>query len=376
MTRRILEVFGAMNRGGAETWLMHVVRHIDRQQFQIDFLVHTTQPAAYDDELHALGSKVIPCMHPSRPRTYAHNLRRILQEHGPYDVVHSHVHHFSGYILRLAYQAGVPARIAHSHRDSSMLQAKARLPRRLYVALMQRWIHHYATCGLAASQKAAAALFGRDWERDPRYRLLYCGIDLEPFRQPVDRAQVRAELGIPPEAFVVGNVARFNEEKNHQFFVDIAAEITKRAPCPYFLLVGDGALRPTIEARVAELGLKDRFVFAGLRPDIPCLMKGAMDVFLLPSLFEGLPLVGLEAQAAGLPMVLSDTIAEELTVVRDLARQVSLQQPASVWAETVLGMHENVGINVRSEALSILEGTPFNIRSSTELLGNIYAHEK
>ena len=99
---RVLHVLGGMNRGGVETWLMHVLRHIDRNRFRMDFLVHTVNPCAYDDEIHSLGSEIIPCLHPSRPWTYVRNFKRILREHGPYDVVHSHVHHFSGHILRLA----------------------------------------------------------------------------------------------------------------------------------------------------------------------------------------------------------------------------------------------------------------------------------
>ncbi len=171
---RILHVVSGMNRGGIETWLMHILRHIDRDHFQIDFLVHTTQPCAYDNEIRALGSKIIPCLHPSQPWLYAHNFKRILREYGSYDIVHSHVHHFSGYVLRLAQQAGVPTRIAHSHNDTSSLQAKAGLYRQLYLALMKRYIARYATAGLGASHKAVVALFGSVWETDPRWRTLYC----------------------------------------------------------------------------------------------------------------------------------------------------------------------------------------------------------
>jgi len=311
----VLHVVGGMNRGGVETWLMHVLRHIDRERFQMDFLVHTTQECAYDEEIRALGAKIIPCLHPRRPWIYARNFKRILREDGAYDVVHSHVHHYSGHVLRLAHQAGVPVRIAHSHNDTSALQAKARLLRRSYLALMKRWIARHATVGLAASRRAVADLFGRDWESDPRWRILYYGVDFTPFHADVDPAAVRAELGIPMDAFVVGHVGRFAEQKNHALLVDIATEATKWEPRTPVLLVGDGPLRPDIERQVAQAGLAERVIFAGIRPDVPRIMLGAMDLFLFPSLFEGLPLALVEAQAAGLPCVFSDVVSEEADVV-------------------------------------------------------------
>ena len=369
---RILHGGGAMNRGGIETWLIHVLRHIDRERFRMDFLVHTTRHCDYDDEIHDLGSKLIPCMHPTRPWSYARNFRRIMREHGPYDVVHSHVHHYSGYILRLAHQAGVPVRIAHSHNDSSSLQAQAGLLRRVYLRVMKHWIARYATDGLAASGTAAAALFGTDWNADPRWRVLYYGIDLTPFQDIVDPISVRAELGIPPDAFVVGHVGRFFEQKNHTFLVDIAAEVARREPSMFLLLVGDGALRPAIEQKVARAGLADRVVFAGVRPDVPRLMLGAMDVFVLPSFHEGLPLVGIEAQSAGLPVILSDSITEELDGVIPLVQRMSLSQPASAWAEAALAARDAVPAIAQPEAVKLVEKSPFSIQTCVKQLEDIY----
>jgi glycosyltransferase involved in cell wall biosynthesis len=369
---RILHVLGGMVRGGVETWLMHILRHIDRDRFHMDFLVHTTQPCAYDDEVRALGSKIIPCMHPWRPWLYARNLKRVLREHGPYDVVHSHVHHYSGFVLRLAQQPSVPVRIAHSHNDTTQLQAEATLLRQGYLTLMKRWISRYATVGLAASRKAAVALFGPVWEADSRWRILHYGIDLTPFRNPVAPAAVRAELGIPAEAFVMGHVGRFVKQKNHAFLVDIAAEVARREPMMRLLLVGDGPLRPTIEQRVAQAGLTNRIVFAGLRSDVPRLMLGAMDVFVLPSLHEGLPVVGLEVQAAGLPFVLSDVVAEELDEVKPLVRRLSLSLPASAWAEAILAVRDAAPAITQPEALHMMEKSSFTIQASVERLEEAY----
>jgi glycosyltransferase involved in cell wall biosynthesis len=369
---RILHVVGGMNRGGVETWLMNVLRHIDRDRFQMDFLVHTEKPCPYDDEARVLGSKIIPCLSPSKPWLYARNFKRILREYGPYDIVHSHVHHFSGYVLYLAKQAGVPIRIAHSHNDTSAIDAKAGLHRRLYLTLTKWLIDRYATLGLAASYKVATVLFNRAWKTDSRWQILYCGVDLTPFRELVDSVAIRAEFGIPADAFVVGHVGRFEEEKNHQFLIDIVAEIAQREPKMHLLLIGDGSLRSEIQQKVIQNGLANRVTFAGLRPDIPQLMLGAIDLFLLPSIYEGLGLVLIEAQAAGLPCVFSDVVPEEANAVKPLVRRVSLSKSASDWAEAVISARSAASTITQADTLAVLENSPFNIAVSVQKLTELY----
>ncbi|HEV3257599.1 MAG TPA: glycosyltransferase [Gemmataceae bacterium] len=372
MPLRILHVVGSMDRGGIETWLMHVLRHTDRDRFAMDFLVHTTRPGAYDEEIRALGGRILRCLRPSRPWAYARCFRRILRECGPYDVVHSHVHHYSGHVLRLAHRAGVPVRIAHSHLDSSGLRPHSGLFRRFYLDLMQRWIDRDSTVGLAASRQAAGALFGPHWQANSRRRLLYCGIDLAPFRTPVDPAAERAALGIPGDAFVMGHVGRFTDQKNHRFLVTIAAEVAVREPRARLLLIGDGPLRPAIEQGVQQAGLAGRVLFAGSRPDVARLMRGVMDVFVMPSLYEGLPLVGMEAQAAGLTLVVSDTITPELDVIPELVQRRSLNEPASVWAQAVLAARDGPSLG-KHEALAAMEKSPFDIHQSVTELEQVYA---
>lgn len=372
MTKRILHIVGGMNRGGVETWLMQVLRHLDRERFQMDFLVHTTQPCPYDDEVRALGSKIIPCLHPSQPLTYARNFKRILRECGPYDIVHSHVHHYSGYCLRLAQQAGVPVRITHSHNDTSSVQAQAGWLRRLYFALMQRWIFQYATLGLGCSQEAAAALFGQNWQADSRWQILYYGIDLTPFKGSVDAIAVRAELGITADAFVIGHVGRFAEQKNHIFVVEIAAEVAKKEPKMRLLLIGDGKLRPDIQQKVDQMGLSDRVIFLGNRSDVPRLMQGVMNVFLFPSLYEGLGLVLIEAQAAGLPCILSDVVPVDADVIKPLIRRLSLSKPVTEWAEMLFSQYNTEVVIANFDARKFVENSQFNIKTSVDLLQKLY----
>ena len=369
---RILHVVGWMDRGGLETWLMHILRHIDRDRFQMDFLVETTHKCAYDDEIRALGSQIIPCQHTHQPWIYASDFKQILREYGPYDIVHSHIHHYSGFVLRLARQAGVPVRIAHSHTNTSSVESNASLYRRLYIGLMQQWIARHATIGLAASRIAAADLFGSSWETDPRWRTFYCGIDLTSFKEFVDPIAVRAELGISPNAFVIGHVGRFVPLKNHTFLVDIVAEVARQEPRACLLLVGDGELLQNIQQKVDWLGLDNLVVFAGLRSDVPRLMLGAMNVFVLPSSYEGLPLVGIEAQAAGIPFIASDVVTQEVDVVKPLVRRLSLSQPASAWAEAILATRETDSQIDQAEALMLVKQNAFNIQNSIKDLEKLY----
>jgi glycosyltransferase involved in cell wall biosynthesis len=370
----ILQVVGRMNRGGAETWLMHVLRHIDRERFHVHFLAHSAGEGAYDSEIRALGSRVLHGPNPHQPVAYARHFTGILRGQDPYHVVHSHVNHFSGYHAWLAHRSGVPVRIAHSHEDSRRLQTNARLLRRAYLRVSKRWIRQHATVGLAPSEKAALSLFGPQWADDPRRRVFYCGIDLSPFRDCIDKAMIRHELGIPGDAIVLGHVGSFSEPKNHSFLVQIAAEVNRRVPDMRLLLVGDGPLRPAIERQVVDLGLEGKVIFAGPRSDVPELMRGAMDVFVMPSHHEGLPLAGIETQAAGLPAVISDVITTELDVVPDLIRRAALSQPASAWAETILAARA-LPTTPQRDALRAIEQTPFNIERSVTELEKIYANE-
>ncbi|MGI9069867.1 MAG: glycosyltransferase family 1 protein [Bryobacteraceae bacterium] len=366
---RILHVVGALKCGGIESWLMHVLRHIDRERFKMDFLVYTTESGPYHDEIRALGSQIIICPHPRRPHQFAPRFRRLLRSRGSYDIIHSHNHYCSGYVLRQAAAAGVPVRIAHSHMTGD--DRPGTLLRTLYRRLMVRWITKYATHGLACSSLAAGALFGPEWNNDGRFQVLPCGIDLSSFDSDANSLKVRAELGIPAGAIVVGHAGRFAPQKNHLFLVQIAKELAAMNPKIWFLLLGDGPLRDQIARQVAALGLTRRFVFAGVRPDVPRLMLSAMDTFLLPSLHEGLPMVGVEAQAAGLPCVFSDAITREVQVVAESTEFVPLSRSARFWAERVLASMA-LKRKPRNEAINALREAGFCHQDSVRRLSRIY----
>jgi len=351
---------------------MNVLRHIERARISMDFLVHTTEKRAFDDEIRSLGSKIIPCLHPSRPRLYAQNLTRILKKDGAYDVIHSHVHQFSGFVMRLAERAGVPLRISHSHTVSAAENARSGIARSAYKSLMRFWIQRYSSLGLAASRDAAEALFGEDWESDSRWKILHCGIDLTPFKARPDTAAVRAELNIPPGTFVIGHVGRFERPKNHDFVISTFSEVARREPSAMLLLIGEGQLREGVMGRVKQEGLSDRVRFLGLRPDVPRLMMGAMDVFLFPSLYEGLGIVLLEAQAAQLLSVVSEVIPAEADLFHHLVIRLPLWRTPNFWAERILANRALSGLRISRDCPALMEGGEFDIRRNISGLMDLY----
>jgi glycosyltransferase involved in cell wall biosynthesis len=215
-------------------------------------------------------------------------------------------------------------------------------------------------------------LYGAGWEGDTRWSVHPYSFDLSPFEARVEPATVRSELGIPPDALVIGHVGRFCEAKNHSFLIRIASEVAKREPRTRILLVGDGRLRADIEANIAQMGMADKVILTGLRTDVPRLLLGAVDVFVFPSLFEGLPLASIEAQAAGVGCVLSDSLPEEAEVVRPLVQRLSLSEPASRWAEAVLESRRRAAKVSQRDALSHLEKTLFNIDRSVQTIESVY----
>jgi glycosyltransferase involved in cell wall biosynthesis len=341
----------------------------------MDFLVHTAERCAYDEEILSLGARILRCQCVRNPWCYARSFRRAVTAHGPFDIVHSHVQAYSGYVLRLARRAGIGSRIAHSHTDTRPQRIRAGPLRRAYFAIASREIRRHATATLAASAQAGDSLFGASWQLRPESQVLHNGCDPAAFRQTVERPVVRAELGLGSSDLVIGHAGRFREPKNHAFWVDVAAEVARCEPRARFLLLGDGPLRPSVEAKIARLGLNGRFRLPGARSDVARLMLGAMDLLLFPSLWEGLPLAVVEAQAAGLPCLVSQAVPEEAAVVPALLRRLPLGDGPGIWAQAVLNMVREGSRITRPEALDRLERSPFSIRHSVSRLEAIYQEQ-
>lgn len=366
---RVLHVLGSMNPGGVETWLLNVLKFADREQFKFDICTFGAQPGLYAAEVERIGGSIVPCPRDHNLWSFPRRFRQILRQ-GEYDIVHSHVTLFSGAVLRWANAEGVPVRIAHSHTSADDKANAA--GRRFYRRLMKRWIDRYATLGLAASRLAAAELFGENWENDGRVQILHCGIDLSQFEEPIFAEEVRRELGIPIGATVIGHVGRFVAAKNHRFFLEVAAEIRETQPDAHFLLVGDGPLRPEIESRAKSMGFNGNIHFAGARSDVPRLMRGAMDVFLFPSRWEGLPVALIEAQAAGLPCVVSRSITEEATL-SDTCFRLALTRSPQEWAHEALNAASKRPFR-RAASIGALAESDFSAKRSACRLSNLYSN--
>ncbi|WP_416665944.1 glycosyltransferase [Egbenema bharatensis] len=382
---RALHVLGQMSEGGIEAWLLQLVRRFHPDRIQMDFLVETNRtcpPCPYEDELRARGSQIFVYPHTRNPWLYNQRIQQVLHDFGPYDVVHSH-DNFIGSVMRSAYWAGVPVRIAHSHTDlfamQTLFKTQASLQRRLafqlFSSLNRRWIHQYATVGFGCSQNAAASLFGSSWGIDQRWQILYCGIDLAPFQTRPDPVCVRAELGIPGDRFVIGHVGRLATAKNHAFLVNVFAAVLQKQPNTHLLLVGEGDLQSSIQQQVARMGLVDHVTFTGFRSDVPHLMLGAMDAFVFPSLFEGLGLALVEAQAAGLPCLFSDVIPAEADIVHPLIHRLSLEKSPFEWAEALLALQRAHPAISPTDALDRVTASPFNLERSLQQIATLYQTE-
>jgi len=188
----------------------------------------------------------------------------------------------------------------------------------------------------------------------------------------VDGAAVRGELGIAPDAFVIGHVGRFFEPKNHSFLLEVTAEAAKREPRTVLLSVGDGPLRSQIEQKAISLGIRERVIFTGARADVFRLMQGAMDLFVFPSLFEGLGLALIEAQAAGLPCVISDVIPQDADVVPPLVRRMPLSAMPAAWVNAILADKSATLVPNQRECMQLLEQSTFNITASVAALEELY----
>lgn len=366
---RALHVFASLNRGGAETWLMDVARGSKRTDFQFDVCLTGAAGGCYEEEFKQLGGRILRCPLGSNPWSFARRFSRQLASNR-YDIVQSHLYHFSGAILRSAARAGVAKRIAHLHPVKD--QKKTSLHRRLYVQWMRRWICRYGTHFVGPTRASLEAFWGPGWESDPNKSVIYNGIQTERFAKPADRNAVRKELGIPEEARLVLNVARFSPHKRHEFLVDVADELLTRHDDAFFLLIGDGAQKESIEARVRARKLTKHFRFISGLPDIDRFWLAA-DVFAFPSCNEGFGIVVVEAAAAGLPV-----IAQDIPGVREAATACAeidlmpLDTTVSRWADTLSDALKKPRMS-ESDRQERLERFPFTIQASIEALHRLYS---
>jgi glycosyltransferase involved in cell wall biosynthesis len=368
MAREVLHVVGSMKRGGAETWLMHVLRRMDRDRVRFTFCALDERPGSLETEVRALRGRVVVCpLRQGWPR-FARQFRDLLRSLRP-DVLHSHVMFSTGYLARIARDAGVPVRIAHAHSTQDGRSPSWR--RGAYRWLMRRCIRAYCTHGIGCSRQASDFVFSPQWPGWPGFRVIPCGVDTAAFGGNARRDSMRERLGIGPGAVIVGHVGNFRYPKNHAFAVRVGHALLRRGADVQMVFVGDGPLRAETEAAAAQTGHPERFTFAGERSDVAAIMESLFDLLLFPSRYEGLGLVVLEAQCAGIPSLVSDVVPAEATVIPPLVRRESLDAPPDAWADQALEMLKGPRYD-RGRALATVRGSRFDIAENVRQLTDLY----
>lgn len=333
---RVLHVVGGMARGGAETMIMNLYRHVDRSRLQFDFLCTRPDEQSYDQEIRELGGRIMRIDSPAEVGhwAYVQQMKRVIETKGPFRAVHAHTLFNTGLVAAVAKHAGVPVRFSHSHSTSDI--ANASFKGAVYHWIMRRLILHYATHWVTCGEEAGQYLFGDRAYDSGQVILLRNGLDLAAY-EGLDRECIvkryNREFGFEDSDVVLGNVAGFRELKNHPFLIKLMVALLEENPNYKMVLVGDGETRTAVEVLVTKHGLQDKVIFTGVRADIPELMT-YFDVFLLPSLYEGLPVTAIEAQAAGTACVLSSTITKEVDLGLGLTKHVNLDD-LSGWSQTI-----------------------------------------
>lgn len=334
---RVLQCVNIMDRAGLETMLMNYYRKIDCRKVQFDFMVHRQDEGAYDEEIKEMGGRIFhaPRLMPNQFIRHHYSVKSIISSE-QYPIVHSHIDSMSFFPLLAAKQAHTPVRIAHSHSSGVTKDVKKPI-KELARFGVRKVANHYWACG----NKAGLYLFGEKRWNSPKSKIIRNAIDTKKFEyNEVARKQVRSELNIPPDAIVVGHVGRFELVKNQAYLVQMFAEFQKKVRGAVLMLVGDGAQRERVEREASRLCGENNVIFTGTRPDIDRLMQ-AMDLFVMPSLFEGLPMTAVEAQASGLPVLLSDRISQEAAILSNV-RFSSIEESPARWVDKMLQMLQTV----------------------------------
>ena len=360
---RVAQIIGKWLGGGVESVVMNYYRNIDRNKIQFDFICDNDSTNIPYAEIESLGGKVILIPPYQKVIKYHKELKRVLKD-GNYKIVHSHINTLSVFSLFAAKCTGVPVRIAHSHSTTNKKEKKKNLIKQV----LRPFSKVFATDYMCCSELAGRWLFGnKEYDKGNVY-LLNNAIDLEKFKyNEYVRKEKRKELNINDDTLVIGHVGRFVEQKNHRFLIDIFNEVYKQNEKSILLLVGQGPLMEEMKRKIEELGLEDSVKFLGQRNDIDELYQ-AFDVFCLPSLYEGLPVVGVEAQATGLLCIFSDDMTKE-TKVLESTIFLTLEQSAKEWAYEIV---EKIGEYKRHNTMKEIADNNFYIRTETRKLKEKY----
>lgn len=366
---RILQVFAKLGRGGLETFIMNVYRSVDRREIQFDFLVGCDE-GGYEEEVRALGGRIY--ILPPRKAgivNYCRSLDGFFREHrNEWAAVHQHVSSLSSIEPQFfAKKYGIPVRILHSHSSSISSAVRGRWLHLSVHRLMKCFVKRWATNYLGCSDKALDWLYNGTGVRD-KALMIHNGIRVPEFVfDSSRRADIRARLGIAEDETVIGHVGSFIKVKNHAFLLQVFSAFRRLDPNSRLLLVGDGPLRGAIMQDADRLGISDSLIMTGIRADVADLLQG-MDMVVMPSLFEGLPVSLVEAQAAGLPVLASDTISKDAALTGHIGF-FPLSDSPEEWAAA---LRRRLDGFVRRDTSPELKDAGFDIGETADMLVKLY----
>ena len=358
---KILEVIGSMNMGGAETFLMNVLRNINKEKFEFYFLCYGNQKFDYEEEIKKLGGKIIriESINKSNFLDYVSINKKVIQENG-IDIVHSHTYYNSMFSILAAKKSGIKKIICHSH--TTMSEPNPNVLKRFYYFISKRIINKYSNVFLACGEDAGKSLF---YSKN-HFTIIDNGIILENFYyKENNRQEIEKALRINSKTTVIGHVGRFEKVKNHSFILDVFFEYKKINNNSKLLLIGDGLLKKEIEKKAVKMNLQKEILFLGKRNDVNKLYS-RMDALLFPSLYEGLPLTLIEAQTNGLPILASDTIDKDVDISKKIVFY-PLSKGEKMWAEKL-----NSIVNTRYDVNKIIENSVYNMKNNIYKLECIY----
>lgn len=357
---KIIAVFGSLQRGGAETMFMNLFRCLDHNKYQIDFLVKERVDSGYEDEVQKYGSKILTMGSPKKVGMWCFmkQLTAMLKD-GSYDIIHAHVNIFSGLVVFAAWQAKIPIRITHSH--NTIFDATT-----FNTFVGKRLIHIFSNRRIACGELAGKALFGKD-----KFVVLPNGIKTSDFllKSQDEKRQYKSRLGLDESKKWLLHIGRFVEQKNHNFLMNVFAKLIKEEPSVRLLMCGEGPLQNDMMNKAENLGITPYVKFLGSIPNPNDYLK-ACDIFVLPSLFEGLPVSVVEAQCASMPCLLSSTITSEVDFDLGLVKFIPLE--IGKWQDAIKKQISD-GTFVSSEIIkNKFEERHFDVNVNANLLLSLY----
>lgn len=366
--RRILQITGTMDRAGAETMIMNLYRYIDKTKFQFDFLYFTARVCHFDKEIEDLGGKIYRISESNALKRMFATIK-LLKENEQWEIIHSHTLFSNAFHVYAAYKAGVKRRITHSHNTNS--PSKNALFDSIYCFLSRRMQAKFATDFIACSKKAGEFMF----PNKENVEIIQNAIDSEKFAliSETNTNYIKTNFNVNEEVLILIQVGRLHEQKNYHFSIKIAQSLKKMGVAFKYFFVGDGTLRSNLEDKVIQLGLIDEIIFLGVRNDIACLMAGS-DLMLMPSLYEGFGVVLIEAQAVGIPSLVSNTIPKDSDVNLGLLNFFSLEEAPEKWAKKsleIIRARKTIDKSIRLEALKEMS---FDIRTNIQRIERLYEY--